>query len=113
MKPTITYDDFAKVQIATGKVVEVLPFERARTPTYKLRVDFGDDIGERWTSAQARAEYSVEDMLDRLVVAIINLPPKNVAGFMSEVLVLGVPAEDGSLSLLTPSRGGRLGGDVH
>jgi tRNA-binding protein len=109
----ITYADFVKVHMAVGRVTEVQEFERARTPSYRVRIDFGSGIGERWSSLQAKAWYSHEDMLGRLVVAVVNLPPKNIAGFVSEVLVLGVPAEDDSLSLLLPDRGASLGADVY
>jgi tRNA-binding protein len=107
------YDDFTKLHIAVGKIVEVKDFDRARRPTYKVRIKFGEEIGEKWSSVQAKAEYSAESMEGRLVVAIVNLPPKNIAGFMSEALILGVPAEDDTLSLLEPSRGARLGADVY
>lgn len=112
-KPEVTYDDFEKLHIAAGKIVHVEPFERARVPSYKVKIDFGEDIGEKWSSAQARTAYSEVDLLGRLVVGVVNFPPKNIAGFQSEVLLLGVEAEDGSLSLLEPSRGARLGADVY
>ncbi len=108
-----SYEDFLKLHMAVGKVVEVQDFERARRPTYKVWVDFGPEIGERRSSVQAKSEYTAEEMLGRLVVAVVNFPPKNIAGFESEVLILGVPAEDGSLSLLEPSRGAKLGGRVY
>ncbi|HVL33944.1 MAG TPA: tRNA-binding protein [Actinomycetota bacterium] len=109
----IAYEDFAKIDMRAGRIVEVVDFERARTPAYKLRIDFGDELGERWTSAQAKLAYRPDELFGRLVVAVVNFPPKNIAGFMSEVLVLGVQADDGSLSLLEPSRGARLGSRVH
>ena len=109
----ITYDNFAKIHMAVGRVTEVHDFERARAPSYRVRIDFGPRIGERWSSLQAKAWYTQADMLGRLVVAVINLPPKNIAGFVSEVLVLGVPADDDSLSLLVPDRSARIGADVY
>ena len=93
--------------------MHVEPFERARRPSYKVRVDFGPEIGEKWSSVGARAEYSEQEMLGKLVVAVVNFAPKNIAGFMSEVLILGVDAADGSLSILEPGRGARLGADVY
>ncbi|MDP9070860.1 MAG: tRNA-binding protein [Actinomycetota bacterium] len=108
-----SYDDFLKLEMTVGKVVDVQDFERARRPSYKVRVDFGPEKGERWSSVQAKAEYSKDELLGRLVVGVLNFPPKNIAGFNSEVLVLGVPAEDGSLSLLEPGRGAKLGGAVY
>lgn len=113
MPDAATYDDFLKLHMAVGRVVEVHDFERARRPSYNVRIDFGADIGDRWSSVQAKSEYAKDEMLGRLVVAVVNLPPKNIAGFKSEVLILGVPAEDGSLSLLEPSRGAELGGKVY
>lgn len=109
----INYEDFQRVDIRTGRILEVLDFERARRPTYKVQVDFGTEIGIKWSTVQAKAEYTREKMLGRLVVAVVNFAPKNIAGFMSEVLILGVPAEDGSLSLLEPSREGKIGGRVY
>jgi tRNA-binding protein len=111
--PEITWDDFERIDMRAGIIVEVQPFERARRPTYKVLVDFGEEIGTKWSSVQAGAEYTDDEMLGRLVVAVVNFPPKNIAGVLSEVLILGVPAEDGSLSLLEPSRGARLGSRVY
>jgi tRNA-binding protein len=101
---TITYDDFQKVDMRVGEIIEVHDFERARNPSYKLKVDFGPEIGEKWSSAQAKLAYSDEELLGMQVIAVVNFPPKNIAGFLSEVLVLGVEQDDGSLSLLQPSR---------
>lgn len=109
----VTFDEFMKIEIRAGRVIDVVEFERARKPTYKVQVDFGPEVGIKWSSLQAKAEYTREEMLGRFVVAVVNFPPKNIAGFMSEALVLGVPAEDGSLSILEPSRGARLGGRVY
>ncbi len=108
-----TFDDFVTLDIRAGRVLAVEPFDRARTPAYKVRVDFGPEIGEKWSSVQARREYTPDELVGTLVIGVVNVPPKNVAGFQSEVLILGVPAEDGSLSLLTPARGGRPGGRVY
>lgn len=108
-----SYDDFLKLQLTAGRIVEVQDFERARRPSYKLRIDFGPEKGERWSVAQAKKEYAKEELVGRLIVAVLNFPTRNIAGFQSEVLVLGVPAEDGSLSLLEPSRGALVGGAVY
>jgi tRNA-binding protein len=111
---SISYEDLAKVDMRTGVVVQVEDFERARTPSYKLRVDFGPEIGEKWSSAQARQAYRKEDLLGRQVIAVVNLAPKDIAGFRSEVLLLGVQMEDGTLSLLEPGRRpARLGSRVY
>jgi tRNA-binding protein len=109
----IEYADFLKVDVRAGKVVQVEDFPRARTPSYRVQVDFGPDIGLRWSSVGAKREYSVSEMVGRFVLGVVNLPPRNIAGFMSEVLILGVPAEDGSLSLLQPSRPAKLGGRLY
>lgn len=110
--PTITYDDFLKVDVRVGTIVAVDPFPEARRPAYKLRVDFGPEIGERKTSAQVTAHYRPEDLLGRQVAAVVNFPPKQIGRFMSEVLVLGFPDEKGEVVLVRPDKtvpnGGRL-----
>jgi len=108
-----TYEDFTKLDVRAGKIVHVEDFDRARKPTYKVQVDFGPELGTKWSSVQAKREYDREQLLGMVVVGVVNFPAKNIAGFMSEVLILGVPAEDGSLSVLTPSRGAVLGGQVY
>lgn len=113
MKDEVTYADFDRLQVVAGRIVHVEPFERARRPSYKVRIDFGPEIGEKWSSVAARAEYTEAQMLGKLVVAVVNFPPKNIAGFISQVLVLGVDAPDGSLSILEPGRGARLGTEVY
>lgn len=107
-----TFDDFLRLDIRVGEIVEVQDFPRARNPSYKLRLYFGEEIGYRWSSAQA-ANYSKEELLGRQVIAVVNFPPKNIAGFQSECLVLGVPGIDGQVSLLVPSRPARIGGRVY
>lgn len=104
MEPLITYDEFRKVDIRVGEILEVLDFDRARNPSYKVRVNLGSEIGEKWSSVQAKLAYSKEELLGRQVLAVVNFPPKNIAGFRSEVLILGVEKQDGSLSLLEPGR---------
>ena len=109
----ISFDDFMKVDMRVGKIIHVEDFSRTKRPTYKVKVDFGAEVGIKWSSVQAATEYSKDEMLDRYVIGVVNFPPKNIAGFMSEVLLLGVPAEDGSLSLLVPSRLAKIGGRVY
>ncbi len=109
----ISYEDFEKVDIRVGVIAKVEDFPRARRPSYRVEVDFGPEIGRRWSSVGAKREYTPEAMLGRQVVAVVNFPPKNIAGFLSEVLILGVPAEDGSLVLLQPSRPAQLGGRMY
>jgi tRNA-binding protein len=109
----IEYADFDRVDMRTGLVLAVEEFPRARTPSYKVQVDFGPEVGVKWSSAQAKRDYRADELLGRQLVAVVNLHPKNVAGFSSEVLLLGVPAQDGGLSLLVPSRPARPGGRVY
>jgi tRNA-binding protein len=112
MTDTASYDDFLKLDLRVGEIVEVQDFPRARNPAYKVRVRFGESIGERWSSVQA-TNYPKDALLGLQVIAVVNFPPKNIAGFLSECLVLGVPGEDGALSLLVPSRPAQLGGRVY
>jgi tRNA-binding protein len=108
---TIEFGDFEKVDVRVGTVVDVEDFPRARKPAYRLTVDFGGEIGERRTSAQVTT-YAKDELRGMQVVAVVNFEPKNIAGFMSEVLVLGVPGPEGEVVLLTPTRavpdGGRM-----
>lgn len=100
----IDYEDFSRVDMRAGKIVDVMDFPEALKPSYKIKIDFGPEIGTKWSSAQAKKEYTKEQLLDREVIGVVNLKPKKIAGFTSEVLLLGVQAENGSLSLLEPSR---------
>jgi tRNA-binding protein len=107
-----TIDDFQKLEIRIGMIVEVDDFPRAKKPSYRVVVDFGPEIGRKKSSVQA-TNYSKDELVGMQVVAVINFPPRNIAGFMSEILILGVPGEDDLLSLLTPSRPAKLGGAVY
>lgn len=98
------YEDFAKIDMRLGEIIDVEDFPKARVPTYKVKVDFGDEIGIKNSSVQAKSVYTIEQLLGKQVIAVVNLPEKNIAGFMSQVLILGVRMPDDSLSLLEPSR---------
>ena len=99
----ITYDDFHKVEIHAGRITRVEPFPKARNPSYKLWLDFGE-LGERKSSAQITRLYNPDDLVGRMVVAVTNFPPRQIADFMSEVLVLGVMEDDQTVVLLHPDR---------
>jgi tRNA-binding protein len=108
--PEITWEDFEKVDVRAGRVIEAAPFPEARKPSIKLVVDFGPEVGEKRTSAQLTAHYDAEGLVGRLVVAVVNFPPKRIAGFKSEVLVLGIPDQNGEVVLLAPDLEVPLGG---
>ena len=110
--PEISWEDFEKVDVRVGTVVEAEPFPEARKPSIKLIVDFGPEVGTRKTSAQLTAHYEPGGLVGRQVVAVVNFPPKRIAGFKSEALVLGVPDGSGEVVLLSPDHevppGGRM-----
>jgi tRNA-binding protein len=106
----ISYADFNKVDIRVGRVVQVDGFPEARKPAYKLLIDFAGEIGVKTSSAQATALYTKEALLGRLVLAVVNFPPKQIGPMMSEVLTLGVPDGRGNVVLVVPEREAPLGG---
>jgi len=108
--PTISFEDFLNVDIRVGRVVEAEPFPEARKPAYKLTIDFGPAIGVKRSSAQITEHYSLETLVGRLVAAVVNFPPRQVGRFMSEVLTLGFPDEEGAVVLFAPDRDVPLGG---
>ncbi len=105
-------DAFGVLDLRVGRVTRAEPNERARKPSYKLWIDFGP-LGEKTSSAQLRALYRSEDLVGRLVIAAVNLGSRNIAGFTSEVLVLGLPDADGEVVLLAVEREVPLGGRVY
>lgn len=96
-------DDFMKLDIRVGEIIEAKVFEKARKPAYKLVVDFGDEIGIKNSSAQITACYSAQELVGRQVLGVVNFPPRQIADFLSEVLVLGVYADQGVV-LIQPDR---------
>ena len=111
MKTEITFEDFLKVDIRTGTIIEVHDFPKARKPAYQIRIDFGA-LGVRKTSAQITDFYTKEDLLNTQVTAVINFKPRQIANFMSECLILGIYNSDGKVIILKTSQGTKNGEQV-
>ncbi len=109
----ITFDDFQKVDVRVGKIVRAEPFPEARKPAIKLWVDFGEPIGQKKSSAQITKHYDPESLLGRKVLAVVNFPPRQIGKFMSEILVLGVPDDDGEVVLIKPDLDVPIGGRLY
>ncbi|PCD78099.1 tRNA-binding protein [Pseudothioclava arenosa] len=107
---TISFDDFLKVDIRVGQVVQAEPFPEARKPAIKLWVDYGPEIGVKKSSAQITRHYTPEALIGRRVLGVVNFPPRQIGPFMSEALVLGLPDADGEVVLITPDLEVPLGG---
>lgn len=105
----ISFDDFMKVDIRVGRIVRAENFPEARKPAYKLWLDFGPEIGEKKSSAQITQHYTLDDLVGRHVMAVVNFPPRQIGPVMSEVLVLGVYDADNSVTLLSPDHAVPLG----
>lgn len=110
LSPTIAYEDFAKVDIRLGKVVDAQAFPEARKPAFKLTIDFGPEIGVKKSSAQITRHYTLDQLIGRMVAAVVNFPPRQIGPFMSEVLTLGFPDADGEVVLVGVDREAVIGG---
>ena len=108
-----TFDDFLKVDIRVGKIIEVDEFPQARKPAWKLKIDFGEKIGIKKSSAQIVANYSANDLLGKQVMAVVNFSPRQIGPFMSEVLTLGFEDSNGNVTLASIDKEAPLGGRLH
>ncbi len=109
---TITYADFEKVDIRVGRITKAEPFPEARKPAYKLWVDFGPEVGEKRSSAQITKHYTIDQLIGRQVLGVVNFPPRQIGPVLSEVLILGLPDEEGAVVLIGPGHEVPLGGKL-
>lgn len=108
----ISYDDFAKVDIRVGKIIDAQDFPEARKPAYKLMIDFGPEIGTKKSSVQITKHYTKEELVGKEVICVVNFPPKQIGPFFSEALTLGLPDENGDVVLLSPTKEVPVGGKM-
>jgi tRNA-binding protein len=108
-----TIEDFQKLDIRVGKIVDVQDFPQARKPSYKLTIDFGSDIGIKHSSAQLVKHYTKDSLMGRQVLGVVNLPPRQIGPFMSEALTLGVPDEEHECILIVPDKNVPIGGRLY
>ena len=112
MVDTIAYGDFERVDIRVGTITDAQPFPEARKPAFKMTIDFGPEIGVKRSSAQLTVHYKADQLIGRQVCAVVNFPPRQIGPFISDVLTLGMPDDDGSVVLVKPDfkvpNGGKL-----
>lgn len=113
MSEYIDFNDFLKIDIRVGIIKDVQDFAKVKKPAFKLWVDFGDSIGVKKTSAQITQNYTREELIGKQVAAVVNFPPKQIADFMSEILVLGFPDEKGNVTLISPDKNVPVGGRLY
>ncbi len=109
----ISFDDFLKVDVRVGEITRAEPYPEARRPAIKLWVNFGEELGEKKSSAQITVHYEPAELVGRKVMAVVNFPPRQIGKFMSEILVLGVPDADGEVVLLVPDKDVPIGGRLY
>jgi tRNA-binding protein len=111
--PQTTFDDFMRIDIRVGRIIEAYDFPEARKPAFRLLIDFGPHIGQKKSSAQITQNYTKEELAGKLVAAVINFPPRQIGPIMSEVLTLGFPDADGNVTLFSPDKDVPLGGRLY
>jgi tRNA-binding protein len=111
--PSIGFDDFFKVDIRVGRIVSAAPFPEARKPAFRLTIDLGPEIGTKSSSAQITRNYALDELPGRLVLCVVNFPPRQIGPMMSQVLTLGVPDAQGEVMLIAPDREVPLGGRLY
>lgn len=109
----ISFDDFTKVDVRLGRIVDAAPYPEARKPAIKLWIDFGSELGVKKSSAQITQNYEPDQLVGKQILAVVNFPPRQIGRFMSEVLVLGVSGDDGAIVLVGPDRAVPLGSRLH
>lgn len=109
----VSFDDFTKIDIRVGLVVEAMDFPEARKPALKLKIDFGDELGIKKSSAQINYHYTPNDLLGKSVLAVVNFSPRQIGKFMSEVLVLGLSDDNGNIVLITHDSAVPVGAKLH
>lgn len=109
----VSFDDFTKIDIRVGLVVEAMDFPEARKPALKLKIDFGDELGIKKSSAQINYHYTPNDLLGKSVLAVVNFSPRQIGKFLSEVLVLGLSDDNGNIVLITPDSAVPVGAKLH